>query len=498
METATMPSAVKVQSEAVQDILQETKRTRDALPYTDEFEELYTKFLAETSKKLTRHEFWRKLSNAAKRGGWKGKNRGESAPDLTHQQTDILRTLAAGKLGSRDSLAYSNELEEIRNQFNRSTNCNLTQHQIWRLICNLGKRSRKPEVDALLKQSLESLILGIEHFNRPSECGRLTSILIMLDHAAEMFLKAALLDRGGDIRNPKNGYTHSVETCLNRATDDADIRFLTEDERRTLLVLNGLRDQAQHYIADVSEQILYTIAQGTVTLFSELLPRLFGRHLHEDLPKRILPISVRPPQDIQVLMDDEFTQLKELLASGSNNGLASEPKLRSLLAIDRALKCEATQISEDELQTVAEQIQQTDNWEDVFNGLSKVRLTADGTGVDVSIHLTKKDGMPVRIAAGGEEAEAVVAIRKVNDTDFYCYSTKALAKKVGLTVPKAGALIKHLKLQDNPECFKKIAIGRSQFKMYSGNALSEIKRALPEVDMDEVWKTHGAKPKKPR
>mgnify|MGYP003135666110 CR=1 FL=1 len=53
-------------------------------------------------------------------------------------------------------------------------------------------------------------------------------------------------------------------------------------------------------------------------------------------------------------------------------------------------------------------------------------------------------------------------------------------------------------MQADPDCFKRIVIGRSPFKMYSGNALSRLKEVISEVDMEQVWRTHGPKPKKPR
>jgi hypothetical protein len=492
-----MAKTATIRTDTFRRVLESTELTRDALPYTDEFERLFANYAQMSEKKLTRQQFWRKISNTAKRGGWKGKNRGEPAPQLSIQQLDVLRTLATGKLGSRDSLAYTGEMDEILCRFNATTGLKLTHHQVWRILCNLGKKNHKPEVDALLRQAVDSLILGIEHFNRPSECGRVASVLLMLDHCVEMFLKAALLNRGTEIRNTTNGYAHSVDYCLNKATDDAQIKFLSDDERRTFQVLNGLRDQAQHYLVDVSEQIIYTVAQGTVTLIAELLPRVFGRHLADHLPKRVLPISTNPPQDIQVLMDDEFRQLKELLAHASD-GLATEPRLRSLLAIDRALNLQPTQVPNDELQAAVNTIQQSDKWEDVFKGIAQVKLTADGAGVDLAIHITKKDGIPVRIAADNENAQAVIAVRRINDTDFYCFNTTTLAKKIGLSSPKTLALIHYLGLQDDPNCFKRIVIGRSPFKMYSGNALSRLKDAIPDVDIEKIWQSHGPKTKKPK
>ena len=42
------------------------RRTVDGLPYTDEFEELYTAFVARSGLILTRHDLWRALSSQRK------------------------------------------------------------------------------------------------------------------------------------------------------------------------------------------------------------------------------------------------------------------------------------------------------------------------------------------------------------------------------------------------------------------------------------------------
>jgi hypothetical protein len=488
-----------IQNESlIRKILESTEWTRDALPYTDEFELLLQTYAEQSGESPTKQQFWRLLSNAAKKGGWKGKKRGEPAPDLTNQQEDALRLLIAGKLGSRDGLAYTSEFADIRTSFNAKTGLNLTDQQVWRAIGNVGKRSLRPDVEALAMQAVDSLLLGIEHFNRPSERGRQVSILLMLDHACEMLLKAAILQRSGTIRNPKTGYAHSFDYCLNLATDDGQLKFLTEDERRTLRVVNALRDQAQHYLVDVSEQMLYTVAQSTVTLVADLLARLFGRLLCDSVPARVLPVSVIPPRDVNVLMDDEFSQLKKLLKKSATEPTLSEPRLRSMATIDRALNLQEIQVTETELAALAECVQASDDWRNVFKGIANVQLSTDGTGVAMAIHITKKDGIPVHLAQDGETPQATIAVRKVNDTDFYCYSSTAMAKKIGVTGPKTVALIRYLKLQDDPNCFREIKIGKSRFKMYSSNALTKLRETLPDVDLDAVWKQCGQKPKKPR
>lgn len=45
-----------------------TPLNRGRLPYTDDFERLYTEFVARSGKALSRNEVWRALENVGKRG----------------------------------------------------------------------------------------------------------------------------------------------------------------------------------------------------------------------------------------------------------------------------------------------------------------------------------------------------------------------------------------------------------------------------------------------
>jgi hypothetical protein len=55
----------------------------------------------------------------------------------------------------------------------------------------------KRDVAELKKRAINSLVLGIELFNRPHDQGRSESVLILLHHAFEMLLKAIIKDRTG-------------------------------------------------------------------------------------------------------------------------------------------------------------------------------------------------------------------------------------------------------------------------------------------------------------
>jgi hypothetical protein len=54
------------------------------------------------------------------------------------------------------------------------------------------------DVQPLLERAIDSLTLGIEIFNRPAETARGHSVPMLLHHAFELLLKAAILQVGGD------------------------------------------------------------------------------------------------------------------------------------------------------------------------------------------------------------------------------------------------------------------------------------------------------------
>lgn len=57
------------------DLYLQTRLTVDQLPYTEEFERLYTQFVARTGRALSRNEVWRALASVRKRSGLVRKER---------------------------------------------------------------------------------------------------------------------------------------------------------------------------------------------------------------------------------------------------------------------------------------------------------------------------------------------------------------------------------------------------------------------------------------
>jgi hypothetical protein len=349
----------------------------------------------------------------------------------------------------------------------------------------------KKEARLLLGKGINSLILGIEHFNRPSDRGRIESVLIFLDHSFEMLLKASILHRGGKIRERRAKQTIGFDACVRKALSDSNVKFLTPEQALTLQAINSLRDAAQHHLVDLSEQHLYLHAQSGVTLFRDLQKAVFDRELTSDLPERVLPVSTKPPAYIETLFDTEVEHIKTLLRPKSRRRVEAYARLRGLAILEGSIQGERIQPGTGDLNRLARKMRGGQSWNKLFPGVASVEFTAKGYGPSLDLRISKKEGTPVHLVPEGTPGAAVVAIRRVDELGFYNLSLTQLAEHVGLSAPKATALIRHLNMQFDADCFKQIVIGQSKFNRYSQKALEKIKKELPVVDMQKVWAQYG-------
>lgn len=345
----------------------------------------------------------------------------------------------------------------------------------------------KKEVKLLKEKATNSLLLSIEHFNRPWDRGRSEAVLILLDHSFEMLLKSAILHRGGRIRDPREKNTIGFDACIRRALSNPTVRFLTDEQALVLQAINGLRDAAQHHIVELSEGQLYFHAQSGVTLFRDLLLEVFGEQLSESLPERVLPISTVSLQEPMMMFIDEMEQILKLLAPGTRKQAEAEAKIRSLAIVDGAILGEFTQPSSAELKRVAIEIRNGQSFEQTFPGIASVNFSAEGVGAQISLRITKKEGVPVTLVPEGTPNAGVVAVKRVDELGFYNLGHRELAAKVGLTATKTTAAISVLNLKDNPECFKAFKIGATRHQRYSQHAVAKIFALLQIKSAEEIW-----------
>jgi hypothetical protein len=91
----------------------------------------------------------------------------------------------------------------------------------------------RKECKTLHVKAVDSLVVAVDHFNRAWDRGRTEAVLILLDRAFELLLKAIIVHRAGGnaIREKKKeGMTIGFDLCLRKCLSDADLKCLNEDE----------------------------------------------------------------------------------------------------------------------------------------------------------------------------------------------------------------------------------------------------------------------------
>ena len=351
----------------------------------------------------------------------------------------------------------------------------------------------KRKAKLYLNKAISSLILSVDHFNNSSDTGRVDAFLILIHHSFEMLLKASLLERGARIQDSSGEHTYGYDKCLRKALTDGEVKFLTEEQSLTLQMIYGQRNVAQHSLIAISEQQLYLHAQSGLTVFRDILKKVFKTELSHKLPARVFPISTLPPLHIEILFRDEVAAINSLLEPGKRRRAEAFARLRPLAIMEATLQGDNQIPSDKELGRLANAIQVGMDWDTLFPNVSSIQISTDGSGPSLKLYFTKREGIPVHPVSEGTPGASAVGIRRVNELGYYTLGLKALSPKVELTMPKCLAVIRYLDLQSSDEYYKEIIIGKSRYKRYSPKAITRIREALPTLDIGMVWAKHGAK-----
>lgn len=349
----------------------------------------------------------------------------------------------------------------------------------------------KREARLLKGKAISSLLLSIDHFNRVADLGRIEAVLILLDHAFEMLLKAGILTRGGKIREAGESNTIGFDACVRRALSSEGVRFLSEEQALVLQTINGLRDAAQHHLLELSEGQLYIHAQSGITLFRDLLLELFGEDLSEILPDRVLPVSTVAPLEPIVMFERELDEVRQLLAPGKRRRAEAEAKLRGLAIVDYAIQGSLVQPAETDLHRIGKQVADGKGLLDVFPGIGSIQFETEGSGPSVNLRISKAEGVPVTIVPEGTPG-AVVALKRVNELGYYNLSHKDLGERLGLSQYSVTAAIAVLGLKENPDCSKLFKLGSIKVHRYSQKAIAEIKALVDANGEEEVRANYRA------
>ncbi|HEX8876239.1 MAG TPA: DUF3644 domain-containing protein [Phycisphaerales bacterium] len=348
----------------------------------------------------------------------------------------------------------------------------------------------KKEAKLLFDKAMNSLVLSIDHFNRPWDRGRTDAVLIFLNHAFEMLLKAAILHRGGRIREKREKQTIGFDACVRRSLSGQS-SFLTDEKAMTLQTINSLRDAAEHHLVDLSEQHLAIQMMAGLTMFREICGSVFGKDVSSTLPKRAIAVSTTAPVDIATLFAHEIDEVRKLLKPGRRRVLEAQAKLRGLAIVESSVHGVRVQPSEGELAELGKAAAAGKPWDAMFPGIASMSFTSRGFGPSLDLRFSKKDGIPIVIVPEHTPGAAVVAIKRVNELEFYSLGRDQVAAKIGLSGPRTTALIRYTGIKGDSECFKRIQLGSAFFDRYSQKAITRLLEEKRRVDMAEVWARCG-------
>jgi hypothetical protein len=92
-------------------------------------------------------------------------------------------------------------------------------------------------------------------------------------------------------------------------------------------------------------------------------------------------VSTSPPQDIDLLLDQEFTSITALIAPGSRRLSEAKARLRPVAILDAATVGSDHQPTEKELDQHVGALRGGATWRDLFPGVAAIQLDTSGTGL---------------------------------------------------------------------------------------------------------------------
>jgi hypothetical protein len=330
------------------------------------------------------------------------------------------------------------------------------------------------EARTLKEKAVCSLRRAVTAFNACEEDGRITTVLLHMQHAAEMLLKAVLVQKQVRVFDPGKHTSIGFEKCVKLAMQHAKIK---EEEAGLLRAIDALRDAEQHWMVVVPEDVLFLHARGFVTIFDDLLKRMLGDALASHLPGRVLPISTHPPVAFDVLVDREYAQVRELLKPGKRQRGEARGRIRALLAME-SHAADTVDMSEADINRVEKAIRAGKPRGEVFPRLAGLGVQVSGDGPLVTVRFTKDlQATPVRFIAADDPTEAA-AVREVDLQRRYHLSPTKLAELLKMSAHRSFLLRKQLSIDADPQCRHVFTFGKTKHARFSDTALKKMREAV--------------------
>ena len=329
------------------------------------------------------------------------------------------------------------------------------------------------ETRTLKAKAISSLRRAVSAFNSFEEDGRLTSVLLHLQHSAEMLLKAMLVQKGVPVFDKAKKTSFGFEKCVNLAIANYGLK---PQEAGLLRAVDAMRDAEQHWMIVVAEDALYLHARACVTAVDDLLKRHLGDTLAAHLPARVLPVSTRAPVAFDLLVDREYTAVRELLRPGKRQRDEARGRIRALLAMESHV-AESVDVSEADVDRVEKAVRADRPRQSVFPRLATLGTEVSGEGATVTVRFTKTDGAPVTFIPADDPSDAA-AVREVDlQKKFYMSPTK-MAEILRINTVQACRVRRRAGIDNDPKCHHTFIFGKTKHPRYSDLALARMREEL--------------------
>jgi hypothetical protein len=110
----------------------------------------------------------------------------------------------------------------------------------------------------------------------------------------------------------RSGRSISFDRCVALASEHLSV---TANQAGTLRAIGALRDDEQHWLGQIGEELLFLHIRATVEVLDDVMRRVFDEGLADNLPDRALPITTAPLDDFDILVDRQYRQIADLLRS---------------------------------------------------------------------------------------------------------------------------------------------------------------------------------------
>jgi hypothetical protein len=191
-------------------------------------------------------------------------------------------------------------------------------------------------------------------YNKPTFSYRDECAVILLLNAWELLLKAILSKNGKSIFYPKKHKqpyrTLSLEHAYGKARAYFPAGVGSVALRHNLDLLGTYRDNAVHFYNDDDfAVVVHQLAQTSIKNFRDVVERIFGQKLEDEINWRLLPIGIEPPIDVVTYMKGTAAArqtsavrhfLKELLEATAEVTSAGEDRGRLMTIFN--VKLEST------------------------------------------------------------------------------------------------------------------------------------------------------------